>query len=207
MTRRCRGSSTTSGYFASTQQISGSGFITPVEVSLWINVTVSNLPVASCAIDILRVDVFSPIDLQRLGVFSAALRDIEPFVGERAAHAAKHAAIDQVADRRFHHAPGRGSGKEHRLLRSEQRLQPRMNRAVKIFKIFAAMSDHRTRERRPRFLRYFNRTGNEKLVVRNHASKRPTPNVQRPMLKFAGELLDVERRDVRDCGMRSVEFG
>ena len=40
--------SATSGYFASVQQISGSGFITPVEVSLWINVTASNLPVASC---------------------------------------------------------------------------------------------------------------------------------------------------------------
>ena len=41
--------SATSGYFASVQQISGNGFITPVEVSLWMRVTVSNLPVASCA--------------------------------------------------------------------------------------------------------------------------------------------------------------
>src|SRR5207248_7034318 len=40
--------SATSGYFARTQQISGSGFMTPVEVSLCVNVTVSNLPVANC---------------------------------------------------------------------------------------------------------------------------------------------------------------
>src|ERR1700745_3052726 len=40
--------SATSGYLARTQQISGSGFITPVEVSLWVKVTVSNLPVANC---------------------------------------------------------------------------------------------------------------------------------------------------------------
>src|SRR6184192_4180013 len=40
--------STTSGYLASTEQISGSGFITPVEVSLWVNVTASNFPVANC---------------------------------------------------------------------------------------------------------------------------------------------------------------
>src|ERR1043166_2596794 len=40
--------SATSGYLARTQQISGSGFITPVEVSLCVNVTVSNFPGASC---------------------------------------------------------------------------------------------------------------------------------------------------------------
>src|ERR1700682_5758575 len=37
---------TTSGYLARVQQISGNGFITPVEVSLWIRVTASNFPVA-----------------------------------------------------------------------------------------------------------------------------------------------------------------
>src|SRR5438552_4589087 len=40
--------SATSLYLARTLQISSSGFITPVEVSLWVNVTVSNLPVANC---------------------------------------------------------------------------------------------------------------------------------------------------------------
>src|SRR5215469_8802204 len=38
----------TSGYFRTTSQISFRGFTTPVDVSLWISVTVSNLPVASC---------------------------------------------------------------------------------------------------------------------------------------------------------------
>ncbi len=50
------------------------------------------------AIEILRVNVFPPIDLKRLGGFAAASRDIEPFVRERAAHAAEHAAIDQIPD-------------------------------------------------------------------------------------------------------------
>ena len=43
-----------------------------------------------------------------------------------------------------------------------------MNITVKIFKIFAAMSDHRSRERGQRFRRNFDRTGCEKLVVRSH---------------------------------------
>ena len=50
------------------------------------------------AIDVLRVDMFSPFHLEGLGVFSTALCNIEPFVGERAAHAAQHATIDQVPD-------------------------------------------------------------------------------------------------------------
>src|SRR4029077_1242536 len=103
------------------------------------------------SIKIFLVDMFSPLDLKRFSVFSASLCDIEPLVGERAAHAAKHAAIDQVADGRFHYAPRRRRGKEHRLFCSEQRLKSRMDCAIKIFKIFAAMPDQRTRKRRPRF--------------------------------------------------------
>src|SRR5205085_2481651 len=38
---------TTSGYLRTTAQISSSGFITPVEVSLWIRVTASKSPVQS----------------------------------------------------------------------------------------------------------------------------------------------------------------
>src|ERR1051325_3248073 len=52
-------------------------------------------------------DVFSPVHLERLGVFPAAARDIEPLVRKRAAHAAQNAAIGEVADRRFHHPPRR----------------------------------------------------------------------------------------------------
>ena len=44
-----------------------------------------------------------------------------------------------------------------------------MNVAVKILKIVAAVSDHRSRERGHRFRRNLDRAGNEKLVVRRHA--------------------------------------
>src|SRR5437899_6564144 len=43
-----------------------------------------------------------------------------------------------------------------------------MNITVKVFKIFAAMSDHRSRERGQRFRRNFDRTGCKKLVVWKH---------------------------------------
>ena len=43
-----------------------------------------------------------------------------------------------------------------------------MNIAVEILKRFAAMADHRMRESRQGFLRNFDRTGREKLVVRDH---------------------------------------
>ena len=59
----------------------------------------SNFPVASCAIDLLLIDMFSPFDLEWLGLLAAALCHVEPFVRERAAHAAKHSAIDQIPDR------------------------------------------------------------------------------------------------------------
>ena len=49
-------------------------------------------------IEILRVDMLSPFHLKRFRVFPASFRDIEPFVRKRAAHAAKHAAIDHVPD-------------------------------------------------------------------------------------------------------------
>src|SRR6266446_5920994 len=112
--------------------------------------------------------MLSPFHLKRLGVFPTSLRDIEPFVRKRAAHAAKHTAIDYVPNRCFHHSPRRRRGKKHRLLCAEQRLKLWMNLAVKILEIFAAMSNQRTRKRRPGFFGNFNWTGNEKLVVRMH---------------------------------------
>src|SRR3954468_20945229 len=56
-----------------------------------------------------------------------------------------------------------------------------MNRAVERAECFAAMADHRLGESRPGFWRYFDRAGNEELVVRRHWGKRPTPNAQRPI--------------------------
>ena len=58
-----------------------------------------------------------------------------------------------------------------------------MNGAVKILKIFAAMSDHGTREGGHGFGGNLDRAGNEELVVWDHGvEKRPTSNVQRPTL-------------------------
>ena len=51
-----------------------------------------------------------------------------------------------------------------------------MNRAVKIFKILAAMPNHWTRKCGPGFGRYLNGTRNEKFVVWDHGRKRPTSN-------------------------------
>src|SRR5436309_13259687 len=115
--------------------------------------------------------MFSPIDLQRSGLISTALCNIKPFVRERAAHAAEHSAIDKVRDGCFHYTPCRRGGKEDWLLCSEESLKTRMNRPVKILKIFAAMPKHRTRKCGAGFLRYFNGTWTEKVVVRTHAKR------------------------------------
>ncbi len=61
------------------------------------------------------IDVLAPIDLKRLGFLPAAAGDVEPFIGERAAHAAEDALADEIADGGFHHAPGGGGGKEDGL--------------------------------------------------------------------------------------------
>ena len=74
-----------------------------------------------------RVDRPAPLDLKRFGVLSATAADVEPFVGEGAAHAVENPTRNEIADGCFHHAPGGRSGKEDWLLRSEQSLQPRMN--------------------------------------------------------------------------------
>src|SRR5262249_39751459 len=116
----------------------------------------------------LRIDVLSPFHLKRFGVLTASLGDIEPFVRKRAAHTAKDASVDLVANRRFHHSPRRRRGKKHRLLCAEQHLKLWMNRAVKIPKIFVAMANKWTQKRLQGFFRNFNWTGNEKFVVRMH---------------------------------------
>src|SRR4029077_10314330 len=126
--------------------------------------------------------MISPFHLKRFRAFPASFRDIEPFVRKGATHAAKHAAIDYVPDRCFHHSPRRRRGKKHRLPCAEQRLKLWVNLAVKIPKIFAAMSNQWTRKCLPGFFGNFNWTGNEKLVVRMHG-KRSTVNAQHSTLK------------------------
>ena len=164
-----------------------------MEVSLWIKRDGVELSGGELGVDVFRIDVFSPFDLQRLGVFAAALGDVEPFVGERAAHAAKDAAIDQVADGGLHHAPGRGGGKEDRLFGHEQLLQFRVNVAVEVFERFAAMADHGAREGGHGFLGDFDGAGSEELVVWNALKqKRPTFNAQRPTLEFRTAGLSIQ---------------
>ena len=119
-------------------------------------------------IHIFVVDMFSPFYFKRFGFLPTTLGDIEPFVGERTAHAAEHAAINHVANGRFHHAPRRGRGKKDRLLRSEQRLELWMNCAVKILKIFTAMPNQRAGKRRPGFFGNFDGARDKKLIVRMH---------------------------------------
>ena len=137
----------------------------------------------SRAVDPARwIDVSAPFHLQRFGLFSAAPRDIEPFVGERAAHAAKDALADEIADRCFHHAPGRRGRKKNRLLRSEELLQLRMNVAVKAFESFAAMADHRARKGGQVFSETSTGPGMKSLSCGRHRENVPTSNVQRPML-------------------------
>jgi YVTN family beta-propeller protein len=66
-----------------------------------------------------------------------------------------------------------------------------MNRAVKIPKIFAAMSNQWTRKRLPGFFGNFNRTGNKKLVVPSHAE---TSNVRRSTSN--AQFADLTQRDL-----------
>ena len=117
------------------------------------------------------IDVFTPFDLQRLGRFSTAFGCIEPFIRECAAHAAQDTAVDQVPNGSFHDAPGRSGAEKYGLLRAEERLQLRMNVAVQIPEILAAMTDHWPRKCGQRFGRDFHRTGGKKLVVRDHEKK------------------------------------
>ena len=174
--------SATSGYFARVQQISGNwihhaggGFVVDQGDGV-------ELPGRELSVDRLVIDRLPPLHLQRLGFLPAAARDIEPLVGERAAHAAEDALPNEIADRRLHHAPGRGGGKKNRLLRAKQFLQPRMDLAVKALKGFAAVANHRPGKSGEGFLRNLDRAGHEKLVVWNHEKERPTSNVQRPTL-------------------------
>ena len=88
------------------------------------------------------IDVFAPFNLQRFRIFAGTPGDIEPFVGERTTHAAEGGAIDQVTNRRLHHTPGRGGGEKDRLFGCEQFLELRVNVAVEVLKILAAMPDH-----------------------------------------------------------------
>ena len=155
--------------------------------------------------------MFSPINLERNSLLSAALRDVEPFIRERAAHAAKNPAINQISDGGFHDAPCRRGGKKHRLLCSKESLKAGMNRAVKILKIFAAVPNHWTRKCGPGFLRYFNGSWNEQFVVLNHG-RRSTRNRPSASLRRGGARHSIfQIRYSQECtspfGIAVVQLG
>ena len=72
-----------------------------------------------------------------------------------------------------------------------------MNLAVKISKIFAAMANQRTRKCLPGFLGNFNRTGNEKLVVRMHVKNKLGVDVFG--VYFSACVIGYEERGVKNC--------
>jgi len=71
-----------------------------------------------------------------------------------------------------------------------------MNIAVKIPEIFAAMSNQRSAKRCPRFFGNFNRTGNEKFVVRYHAEK---SNAQRSTSNYKSCVPSISHEVLLEC--------
>ena len=114
-----------------------------------------------------RQDRLTPFHLEPLGLLAAALGNVEPFVGKRAAHAVEHFLGDEIANGAFHHTPRGGGGEEHRLFGAEKGLELRMNGRVELLEVVAAVADHRLAESGKGFLRNFDRARDEELGVRH----------------------------------------
>jgi hypothetical protein len=112
-----------------------------------------------------RANGRAPRHLERFGLFAAAFRDIEPFVGKCAAHAVEHFFGDQIADGAFHHPPGGGGAQKNQLLGVEKRLQLRLDSRVEVFEPLPAMADHRRTERAERLLADLDRPRNVEFYV------------------------------------------
>ena len=111
----------------------------------------------------------APRDLEGVSLLAAALGDIEPFVRERAAHAAQNFFGDEISDGAFHHAPGRAGAQVNELLGVEQLLQLRLDFGVKVFESLPAVADHGRAKRAKGFLAYLDRPGDVQLdVSRSH---------------------------------------
>ena len=137
-------------------------------------VTASNSSGRELRVDRFVINRLAPLHLERLGLLAATPRDVEPFIGKRAAHAAEDTLPNEIADGRLHHSPGGRRRKKNRLACAEQLLQSRMKPTVEIPKVFAAMADHRPGKSRERFFRNLDRPGREEFIVGNHSG-----NVQR----------------------------
>jgi len=113
----------------------------------------------------LSADGRAPRDLKPFGLFATALADIEPLVGERAAHAVENFLRDEIADGAFHHAPGGRSAEIDELFGGEQRLKLRLHPRVEVLEALAAVADHWRSERLKGLFADFNRTGDVQFHV------------------------------------------
>ena len=103
-------------------------------------------------VDLFRQDGRAPLHLQCLSLLAAAFGHVEPLIGEGTLHAGEHALGHQVADRALHDAPSRRRAEKHQLLREEQCLQIWHHGSVQVFKVLAAMPDHRRAKRLKRLV-------------------------------------------------------
>ena len=117
-----------------------------------------------CRADLLAAHRLTPFHLQCHRLLAALFRHVEPLVRKRAAHAVQHLArAHEIAHRALHHAPRAARGKHHRLRRAEEFLQPRLDSAVELFEIPAAVSDHRPAHGAESFFGDFDGTWDEKF--------------------------------------------
>lgn len=116
-------------------------------------------------VHLLGEDGAAPIDLEGFGLLAAALGDIEPFVGESAAHAVEDLFGDEVADCSFHDAPGGGGGEINETVGVEELLEAGLDGAIEIFKGLAAVADHGGAEGLESFFADFDRAWDVEFYV------------------------------------------
>src|SRR5881394_2675847 len=116
-------------------------------------------------VDGIRQDGRAPFDFEAFGLLAATLGDVEPFIGEGAAHAAEDLFGDEVPNRAFHDAPGGAGAQVNQLLREKERLELRLNFCVEIFEALAPMTDHRGTESAKGFFAHFDRARNMQFYM------------------------------------------
>jgi len=116
-------------------------------------------------IDHFGEDGLAPFDLQTIGMFAAAFADIEPLVGEGAAHAVEDFFLHKVANGALHHAPSGRGCQVDRSVRAEEGLQPGVNVFVKTGKLAAAVADLRVAKCAEGFVGDFDGAGDEEFHV------------------------------------------
>ena len=114
-------------------------------------------------VDLFRQDGGSPLHLQCLSLLPTAFGHVEPLVGEGTLHAGEYALSHQVAYSALHNTPSRCRAEINQALRVEQRLQVWHHGSIQVFKVLAAMPDHRHAKRfkrlvtdldRPRYVQF-----------------------------------------------------